>query len=221
MKAQLLDLFDPQPVFNNFVELKNELVVHSLSNFSRQFTHIAGTNNSGKTHLLKSWVYLAKSNKFKATYIDMRVAKTGISPSRLLQYDYIAIDNIDNLTNKQQISMFDLYNKIKQDSLSNMLLTSSSLPLEKLSLLPDLITRLQSGLNLNLKVLDDNEILLALSQIANTEGIGINDDGLKFLINHYNRNIGQLIIAMRNIADIAVLEKRNITIPLIKKALSI
>lgn len=221
MQIQLLDLFNPQPLFSNFVELKNELLVHSLSNFSRQFTHISGTINSGKTHLLKAWVQLAKSNKFSATYIDMRVAKTSVSPSRLLQYSYIAIDNIDNLTNRQQISLFDLYNKIKQNSLTNMLLTSSSTTLDKLGLRADLITRLQSGLDLNLKVLDDEEILLALNHIANTEGIGITDDGLKFLINHYNRNIGQLVIAMRNVADTAVLEKRNITIPLIKRTLTI
>lgn len=221
MQIQLLDLFDPQPIFSNFVELRNELLVHSLSNFSRQFTHIAGTNNSGKTHLLKAWVHLAKSNKFSATYIDMQVAKTSVSPSRLLQYDYIAIDNIDQLTNRQQISLFDLYNKIKQNSLPNMLLTSSSIALDKLDLRPDLITRLKAGLDLNLKALDDDEILQALNHIASNEGIGITDDGLKFLINHYNRNVGQLVIAMRNIADKAVLEKRNITIPLIKKTLTV
>jgi DnaA family protein len=221
MQIQLLDLFDPQPLFNNFVPLKNELLVHSLSNFSRQFTHIAGTSNSGKTHLLKAWVHLAKSNKFSATYIDMKVAKTSVSPSKLLQYDYIAIDNIDLLTSRQQISLFDLYNKIKQNSLSNMLLTSSCATLDKLSLRADLITRLQAGLDLNLKVLDDEEILQALNHIANTEGIGIGNDGLKFLITHYNRNVGQLVIAVRNIADMAVTEKRNITIPLIKKTLEI
>lgn len=221
MKAQLLDLFDPQPTFNNFVELRNELVVHSLSNFSRQFTHIAGTNNSGKTHLLKSWVYLAKNSKFTATYIDMKVTNTSISPSRLLHYNYIALDNIDKLTTRQQTSLFDLYNKIKQNSLPNMLLTSSSVKLERLLLREDLITRLQSGLELSLKALDDEEILLALNQIATTEGIGINTEGLKFLISHYTRNIGQLVTAMRNIADKAVLEKRSITIPLIKNALSI
>ena len=220
MKVQLLDLFDPQPMFSNFVELKNELVVHSLSNFSRQFTHISGTNNSGKTHLLKSWVHLAKSNKFSATYIDMCVAKTSVSPNRLLQYNYIAIDNIDSLTTRQQNSLFDVYNKIKQNSLSNTLLTSSVNALDKLNLRHDLITRLQSGLDLNLKALDDNEILLALKEIAANEGIGIRKDGLIFLIHHYNRNIGQLVIAMRNIADQAVSEKRSITIPLIKKVLS-
>ncbi|MCE3268344.1 MAG: hypothetical protein K0R49_596 [Burkholderiales bacterium] len=221
MQIQLLDLFDPQPLFNNFVSLKNELLIHSLSNFSRQFTHISGTTNSGKTHLLKAWAQLAKSNKFSATYIDMKVTQTSISPNRLLQYGYIAIDNIDNLTNRQQISLFDLYNKIKQNSLPNMLLTSSTLVLDKLNLRPDLITRLKSGLVLNLKMLDDDEILKALGHIAGAEGIGITDEGLNFLINHYNRNIGQLVIAMRNIADTAVLEKRNITIPLIKKTLAI
>ncbi|MCC2644889.1 MAG: hypothetical protein K0R94_667, partial [Burkholderiales bacterium] len=81
--------------------------------------------------------------------------------------------------------------------------------------------RLKSGLVLNLKMLDDDEILKALGHIAGAEGIGITDEGLNFLINHYNRNIGQLVIAMRNIADTAVLEKRNITIPLIKKTLAI
>lgn len=221
MEIQLLELFNPQPLFSNFVELKNELVVHSLSTFSRQFTHIIGTNNSGKTHLLKSWVHLAKSNNFSATYIDMRVAKSTISPQRLLQYNYLAIDNIDNLTAKQELSIFDLYNKIKQNSLPNLLLTSSALALEQLNLRQDLVTRLKAELNLNLKTLDDNEILRALAQIATVEGIGISSDGLKFLLTHHDRNIGQLIIALRNIADAAVLEERKITIPLIKKTLGL
>lgn len=223
MKPQLLDLFAITPTFSNFIELKNEKIVHSLSNYSRQFTHIVGLRNSGKTHLLRAWSTLAKNNHFSSIYLDLGdlIGAASLEPliHGLAHYQYIAIDNLDVANTEQvQLLLFDLFNLLKQNN--NYLLTSSRQNLDKLSLRLDLKTRLLSGLNLCLKSLSDEEILLALMQVAKQEGISISHLELNYLLKHYTRNIGYLIIIMREIADAGVTEKRSITIPLIKKILS-
>ncbi len=225
MQQPLLDLFDYKPTFDNFMPTNNEIIVASLQSFSSQFTHIIGTSLSGKTHLLKAWVNLAHTQSKTSIYLDYNALSTNKKTSLNLQnivdsYRFIAIDNIDLLSNKQQVLLFDLFNYIKLNDKNNYLLTSSKLNLESSKLRDDLKTRLLSGLNLNLKALNDECLLQALEIYINKEGIKISSIELNYLVNHFARNIGLLINAIHKISNIALIKKRNITIPLIKEAIS-
>jgi len=220
MQLQLLNLFNSHPSFTNFIGLRNEEIVNSLINYSHQYTHLAGPANSGKTHLLKSWVNQSdKEGSAKAIYFDLKDPEEKLFNLHELveKYQFIAIDNIDYASPDTQILLFDLYNLIKLHNQDNFLLTSSTRPIEQLAIRADLATRILSGLNLYLKMLNDEEILEVLDKIAKDEGIGITDAEINYLINHYTRNIGALINIVRKAADVGVLEKRSITIPLIKK----
>ncbi|HMT03498.1 MAG TPA: DnaA/Hda family protein [Burkholderiales bacterium] len=223
MKQPLLDLFDYKPTFNNFMPMKNEIISASLQSFSSQFTHIIGEPLSGKTHLLKSWVNLAHMQSKTSIYLDYQEFKTNTENSNNLyniadNNRFIAIDNIDLLDDNQQILLFDLFNYIKLNAKNNYLLTSSKINLEHCKVREDLKTRIQSGLNLNLKALDDNNLLQALEIYIRKEGIKISHTELNYLMNHFERNIGHLINAIHKISSIALIKKRNITIPLIKEA---
>ena len=219
MQAQLLDLFASTATFDNFIPLKNEQIIKLLKNLSSQFTHITGSTNSGKTHLLKAWVNLAHSSGRTAIYLDMYHLERPIRDLASM-FSFIAIDNIEHTNDEQQIELFDLFNSIKLNNRDNCLLTSSANNLNSiLTIREDLKTRLLSGVNLNLKVLDDQDLQQALNLFVNHEGIKLDTVEQNYLINHYTRNIGVLIQTIRKLADAAVMHKRHITIPFLKQIL--
>lgn len=226
MQAQLLDLFTTTPSFNNFIALNNEHIVHLLQEETHQFVHIVGAISSGKTHLLKAAI--AHSTK-PAIFVNSADFYSPLAQDNMIpklsqlanNYHYIAIDNIDLLHNEEQIALFDLFNKIKQGNLDNILLTSSSINLtESSNLRADLKTRILSGVNLHLKALADPDLHTALHIFTTNEGINLGEVEQNYLINHYTRNIGILIQTIKHIAEVALIKGRNITIPLIREILA-
>ncbi len=222
MKPQLLDLFNSEHSFDNFITISNKKVSEALKNNNSQFTHICGIKNSGKTHLLKSWVNEACLLHKSTKYIN---SLDSISENEIRNlatyYQYIAIDNIDSLNEVQQIELFDLFNSIKLSNRDNLLVTSSAFGFENnQNIRNDLKTRILSGLNLHLISPDDNEIMQTLHLYILKEGITIADSELNYMISRYTRNIGILINTIHKIADTAMLEHRNITIPLIKQVIA-
>lgn len=222
MQAQLLDLFTKSSTFENFIPLKNEASFTALKDFSHQFTHLTGGHLSGKTHLLQAWVRLAQSHNKNAIYIEASSDDSVNFRDISNKFDYVAIDNIERLNGLQQILLFDLFNAIKLNNLEVFLLTSSKNSLDKITTLrDDLKTRLMSGLTIDLKALNDDEIKDAINIYINQQGIKLGLLEINFLINHCRRNIGLLITTIHKIADHAVLENRNITIPFIKTIINI
>lgn len=221
MQPQILDLFVSRPTFTNFIASNNEIVSNALKQQASQFTHVVGGHLSGKTHLLKAWVDLALNKHRSAIYVDAnRLMDYPVLRDLAMHYEFIAIDNIGVLNNDQQISLFDLFNSIKLNNRNNRLLTSSEQSLEgDANIREDLKTRILSGLNLTIKAPNDTELMNILEQYALNEGINVHASELTYLVNHYTRNIGTLINTMHKIVNIALVEKRNITVPLIKRVL--
>ena len=217
---QLLDLFNQHYDFNSFIASGNEITVANLQSFTNQFTHIYGEHLTGKTHLLKSWVNLASGRRQNAIYLDaLELSNEQLSSINLDEYRFIAVDNIDVLGEEQQIELFDLFNHIKLNSRDNYLLTSSTINLNNSKIRVDLKTRIYSGLVFGLKNLNESELLSALTIYSNREGIKIGEAELKYLLHHYTRNLGKLILLIQKVSNSALALKKAITIPLIKQNL--
>lgn len=217
---QLLDLFNQNYDFNSFIASGNEITVANLQSFTNQFTHIYGEHLTGKTHLLKSWVNLAIARSQNAIYLDaLELSSEQLNNINLDEYRFIAVDNIDALSEDQQIELFDLFNHIKLNNRDNYLLTSSTLNLNNAEIRIDLKTRIYSGLVFGLKNLNESELLNALIIYSNREGIKIGEAELKYLLHHYTRNLGKLIQLIQKVSNSALTLKKTITIPLIKQNL--
>ena len=219
----MLDLFNNNPSFDNFISVNNKIVVDALVNQTNQFVHIIGSQYIGKTHLLKAWINKANLEKQSTIYIDAQEKNHKDDIRQLATYyKLIAVDNIEFLDETQQIELFDLFNSIKLNNRDNKLLTSSRFSLDNLNdFRDDLKTRILSGLNLQLKLPSDDELMHILKVYIQQEGIKLEDAELNYIVTHYTRNIGTLINTIKLIAEKAVLENRNITIPLIRQILNI
>lgn len=217
VQQQLLDLFNREFEFSNFISTGNEICIANLQSCSSQYTHIYGAHLTGKTHLLKSWINLANSRHKNTIFCDAKTTNLKLRDLNLDEYRFIAVDNIDLLTPAQQIELFDLFNHIKLNNRDNYLLTSSSSHLNLSNLRVDLTTRILSGLVFALKNLNEGDLLNALSIYTKREGINIGTPELKYLLSHCPRNLGQLIDLINKSSAAALSAKKAITIPLIKQ----
>lgn len=218
VQQQLLDLFNREYEFNAFIATGNEISVSNLQSFSSQFTHLYGEHLTGKTHLLKAWTNLANHKYRSALYLDSAVLVTGdLRGIDLDLFRFIALDNINLLSDELQIELFDVFNHIKLQGRANYLLTSSSVNLNHSDILRiDLKTRIYSDMVFALKNLTEDELFHALSIYTNREGIKIGETELKYLLTHYTRNLGKLIELINQISQAATMQKKAITIHLIK-----
>lgn len=221
-KQQLLNLFDQNYEFNNFISLGNEITVASLQNFTHQFCHIYGSNNSGKSHLLKSWINLANQKYNAGLYLtNTDLSEISINDIDLDTYRFIAIDNVDLTDEFEQIAIFDLFNKIRLANRDNYLLTSSTQNLNSINIREDLKTRLHSGIVFALKSMSEEDLLHALQIYTKCEQIKISDHALKYLLTHHSRNLGELTSAIYQISLLATQSKSAITSTLIKSTLNL
>ncbi len=216
----LLDLFEQECEFDNFICLSNELAFHSLVNYTNQYTHIFGAQHTGKTHLLKAWVNKANKLYNSAIYITAQdLSSFSIYDIDLNTYQYIAIDDIDYVDDSIQDSLFKLYNRIKLNNLSTALLTSSVHNLNQLDLREDLKTRLHWGVVFQLKTLSDDTLMQALINYAKKVGIIVDTAALNYLLKHTNRNLGEVINLLHRISLYSATYKKNLSIHTIKQVL--
>lgn len=215
-QQQLLEeLLTQDANFNRFVAMGNELALRCISNNVNNIMHIVGTEFSGKTHLLKSWVNQAKQNGDTVQYLDCRLDVQDLNPD----IKFIAIDNIEEMSNEMQNSLFDLYNQVKLYNKAIYVLTSSTAPIESLGLREDLATRIMSGFVIYLKSVEDQDLFVALKQYVKLECLNIGDIELKYLITHCTRNLGALIKLIQDLSLYGTAEKKPITLSLIKQYL--
>ncbi len=218
MDTQLLNLFIERYTFENYIKIRNETVVAILQDVNAQFIHLTAIRYLGKTHLLNAWINNAHKQHKSAIYININNPTHQNLQQLTDKFSYIAIDNIDNADFNTQEQLFNLFNRIKLNNLHNKLLTSSTVTLDKLyNYRHDLITRLLSGINLNIKALTDDELLEAINLYLLSEGIKIELHVQKYLINHLPRNIGRILQLINQASHKALLEKRTITTQLIKE----
>ncbi len=222
LQQALLDLFNQECEFDNFIPLNNEAMFESLRNRINQFTHIFGEHNTGKTHLLKSWVNQANKLSNNAIYLTIDDLKAfSIYDIDLDTYKYIAIDNIDCADEETQDSIFKLFNLIKLNNFDNALLTSSKENLNHSNIREDLKTRIHSGVVFHLNNPSDDMLIDAATSYANKIGLRIDNAETKYLINHTNRNLGEIISLLHKISDYSITHKKNLSIPTIKQAISL
>ena len=204
MRQQLLDLFNNVNTFDNYIKFNSnvEKVCSALNTNQYRFMNIVGMQSSGKTHLLQSWVnQLSQNNK---AYYYNNITFHSITASRILQsYDFIAVDNIELLPYQEQVILFDLFNLIKSDDNKRLLTSATAMT----NIFKDLSTRIESGLNLTIYLPNDDELLYLLSQYTAIHKLNINNNILKYLLNHASRNVGYLIKII-SMADMTAVEKK-------------
>ncbi len=213
MKQLALDIAPPaSPGFDNFIAGRNGESLQALRDFaagklSERLVYLWGEPGSGRTHLLRATVAAVRNARYLHCADQSDLTSEGAS--------LLALDDVERLGETSQIELFNLYNAEPQ----TLLLVAGSSPPAQLALREDLKTRLCAGLTYQVHALSDAEKIAALARCADERGLKLSREVGDYLLRHTQRDMRSLL-ALFHAADVmALAEKRDITVPLIKAVL--
>lgn len=161
---------------------------------------LLGENGSGKTHLANIWASL-----YDADIIDLRNAKPEIRDQN------IVLDNIDCIEDEREL--FHAINMAQQKGIK-MLMTSSYLPHYKLA---DLNSRINSLYKITITSPSLELLKIILLKSFFDRQLKVANEVLDYILNRMKRSFKYLKCLVEKLDSISAEEKRNITIPLVRK----
>lgn len=184
---------NPKKTLENFVVGKNTECLSSIKKLLNSnelfFIYIWGEDGSGKSHLA----------------------------SALKNQKITVIEDVEILSDNEQIKLFNLYNESKKTN-TKLVITGSDAP-NNLNLREDVSSRLNWELVYQLKTLTDNEKKIALTKHAEAKGIALDKKIIDYCMANLNRDLHYLIATIDALDEWSLKTKRPITIPLLKQLL--
>jgi chromosomal replication initiation ATPase DnaA len=171
---------------------------------------------SGKTHLGAVWAERSEAVCVKASNIDETVIRDIADMNH-----HVIIEDGDALISdlKGEKGLFHLYNIFKEERRS-FLLTLKEPPVRRSFALPDLASRLRAAPSVAIREPDEDLIEMLLVKLFNDRQLIVGADVLHYILPRIERSFE----AVRDLVDRAdkkaMIEKRKISIPLIRDILS-
>ena len=195
-----------------------------LNGEGHQFVYVWGEKGCGKSHFLQALCH-AFDQKSTSIYLPLDILKPLGAEilDGLDTQDLICIDNIDIIAGDcvWEEAIFHLYNRIK-DTGHTHLVISATHPAQQTALqLPDLKSRLTSGLTVMLKELDDEHKIQMLSSHAEKRGFELPSSVGQFILSRISRDMGELQSLIDKLDKASLQAKRKITIPFVKMVLGL
>ncbi|MBT5559785.1 MAG: DnaA regulatory inactivator Hda, partial [Proteobacteria bacterium] len=122
-----------------------------------------------------------------------------------------------NSVNEQ--ALFALYERVKQAG-GGWLVSSSASADEVGFKLPDLVSRLSSGLQFKLEPLSEDERMQALKLRAQHRGFTISEEPVRYLVKHFARDMHSLFELLETMDEKTLQAGRKVTVPFLKEILS-
>ena len=212
---------DSKMLLENFIANK-ELVnlIHQLfQDKQASEIYVYGLRGQGKTHILQGVVLKALAIDKNAIYIDF----IDSFPEHLFdfidQLNFISFDNVDLISNENQETFFDLYNRARQAGVV-ILVSGSSLPAD-LTVMKDLKTRLSLAAVYRLEELNDELTMDVLNKQMSDRNLTIDSKIYEYLFKNYSRDLNTLVSAMNELDKASLQSKKAISIPFVKTVLQL
>ncbi|MCG8434096.1 MAG: DnaA/Hda family protein [Gammaproteobacteria bacterium] len=218
---------DRQYSFDNFFSTDSSFVVDSLKALIRGRDEnqlgLWGRVASGKTHLMNASAQYARSRgvALQLYDADQLVECSAEDFDDFSRCDVLAVDNLDVLIGDQawESRFYQIINRCQQGEFR--FIYSLSRKVEDLEIrLPDLRSRLQWGLMLQLPESNDSELRQIMQHRARLLGIELSAEVLSYLLTHHSRNLASQMAILQTLDGVSLSQKRKVTIPLIKQALN-
>ncbi|MEY4960072.1 MAG: hypothetical protein RL610_251 [Pseudomonadota bacterium] len=219
MKQLLLDITPtPSPALDNFVPGHNRELLQTLDEIiagKERFVYLWGATGCGRSHLLQAVVAVAARNKLNAVYIKCSSADDmNATFGTHVAADCVAVDDVKFLNASGQISLFNLYNHIRDEGHARLLVSGPVAPAQ-LGLREDLVTRLGWGLVYQVHELTDDEKVRAMQKHAVSLGFDLPKEVSDYLLRHGQRDMPTLIETINALDRRSLVDQRQITVPLL------
>lgn len=220
---------DDDATFANFlVSQGNEQAVVQLQAPSQdpsqaeQFLYLWGTAGSGLTHLLQAACHHASEQGLGAIYVPLSEC-VELGPDILHgtnSLSLVCLDSLDSIAGMKEweSELFTLFNALREAG-SRLVITNHCSPQQTAIELPDLVSRLQSGLALQVLELSDSEKRRSLQLRAANRGMELADASADYILQRANRNLAELMQILDVLDENSLRQQRKLTVPFIKQVL--
>lgn len=211
--------FYTKKTFSNFIVGNNLDLYTSLLNINKdkQLILIYGEKSSGKSHICEALTHLDLGH-----YLNINENTQLDNIDCHAEYDLIIIDNLDKiiLKNNCEEKIFSLINNQILNNTSAVV--TSTKDIDKCNLkLNDLSSRLISDKIFNIKDLNDEEKIEIMMSYCSDRGLEVSEKVLNYIINNCSRDLYFLCAFIKTLDHVSLSMKRRVTIPFIKKAISL
>ena len=158
------------------------------------------------------YVPLSKSQYFSTAVFE-----------NLEQQELVCLDDLQTIigNSEWEIALFDLFNRIKANGKTLLVVSADQSPSALPVKLPDLASRLKWGESYQLIPLSDEQKFAVLKQNAHQRGIILSDDTANFIFTRLDRDMATLKEALVKLDEASLQAKRNLTIPFVKSILGL
>lgn len=216
---------DDNATFANFLVAEpNKQAVACLSDSTapEQFIALWGSHACGLTHLLQAACHQRAVEQRNSLYIALD-DPAGLQPEILEGAHNLALVCIDRLEllagdPAWEAALFTAFNAIK-DSHTQLIVAADRAPAVLPIQLPDLLSRLQSALVLQITELDDNQKRQALQLRASNRGMELSDAVADYILLRSDRSLRELMRVLDQLDASSLTQQRKLTIPLVKSTM--
>lgn len=200
-------------------------VRQQFSPLGENFIYLWGGSGSGLTHLLQAACHQAQEQGHRIQYLPLGTL-LGFEPQHLLEgldsQDLVCLDDLQLVTGKAdwELAIFHLFNRLR-DSGKQLLLAANLGPHQLAIELPDLRSRLNSGISFGLQQLNDQEKCAALQERALRRGLELTLEVARFILTRASRDMNKLFYSLSKLDDASLAEQRKLTIPFVKQVLGL
>lgn len=202
----------------------NRSMVETLSDHQRlpQFTYLWGVSYSGKSHLLRALAeQLSEASTPHILLNASALTDTDVLDQLPGGLSYLLLDDVQALQSVSdgEVTLFNLYNACRAVN-CRLVVTASCSARAEYWQLPDLRSRLTSGLTLYIEPLSGGEALGCFKQQFITYGIPLDQAVIEYVAKHQNTSFDHLFELFRQLASQSLVMKRRVTVPLVKETLA-
>ncbi|KPK10682.1 MAG: hypothetical protein AMJ68_08415 [Acidithiobacillales bacterium SG8_45] len=207
--------------FENYVAGSNREALTTLQQMAEgarpsHLLYLWGADGAGKTHLLQAACRVPAGKT--AVYLPL-AELAGVSATvleGLTDCALVLLDDIDAIAGNAEWerALLTLYEELKDRV---PMVVSARGNARHIGLqLPDLVTRLGSGLVYQLLPLDDAGKQAAIKQRAANRGLDVSDEVIRYVLNRYPRDMHGLFDLLDRLDKASLAEQRRLTIPFIQ-----
>ena len=211
---------DSETRFQNFFEFGNESEIVRELKGEFSIVYLWGGTGSGRTHLLQAVTYEAYAKQESSIFLPLKKADD-YSPEILSGIEGVDVGCLDDIQAiardlRWEEAIFRLYN-YAQETKCKLVISADRAPQNLPMNLADLKSRLCSFPVFMLHSPDEKAQLEILRYRAKLRGVKLENDVLNFISKNMRRGLHEIIDLLEKLDAASKIEKRKITIPLIKK----
>lgn len=210
--------------FDNFHGNRNASVARRLRALSARpdgipVITLCGASDTGKSHLLQAVCHDAETRGQSSVCISIAELEA-LGPealSGLEALDIVCLDDLDRIAEKApwEEAVFHLFNRV-HDTGGLLIVSLSEVPGKLHFGLPDLVSRLNHGLTLQLGIYRDEERVGILMARAEQRGLVMGDEVAAFIMRRAPRRLGELLALLDKLDENSLQAQRRLTIPFVK-----